>query len=68
MDETFEELDAVEEHQWSRRGAVIRAMAERRRFFTVRLDLDDEGDEDGQRAPSDEDDPSGPSHGGTDPE
>lgn len=68
MDDAFEELDAVEERQWSRLGAVSRAMAERRRYFTVRLDLDDEDDEDGQPAPSDGDDPSTPSNVEADPE
>lgn len=40
MEDASDDLDAVEERQWSRRGAVMRAMSEKRRSFTVRLDLD----------------------------
>lgn len=39
MEDPIDQLDAIEERLWSRRGALIRAMEERRRSFTVRLEL-----------------------------
>lgn len=43
MEDAGEKMDALENRQWSRHGAVVRAMSEKRRFFTVCLDFDEDG-------------------------